>query len=100
MSSGGYYYDPVTNWKVDWSNVNYYKKQFKTNCMSRYIDRGLKKQMIDSMNLDLQMMELSIQSRITEKINNKLSTETDILCNQLSQLQLEYEEIKNMLNDE
>lgn len=100
MSSGSYYYDPETNWKVDWSNVNYYKQLFKTNSMSRYIDRGLKKQMIDSMNLDLQIMELSIQSRITEKINNKLSTETDVLCNQLSQLQLEYEEIKNMLNDE
>ena len=98
MSSGRYYYDPVTNWEVDWSKLNYYKQLFKTNSMSRYIDKTLKKQMIDCMNVDLKIIELHMQSRITEKINNKLFSETEILCNQLRELQLDYEEMKNMLN--
>lgn len=81
-----YYYDPVTNWQLDLTNVNYYKKLFRTNCMSRYIDRGFKKIMIDSMDQDLQIMELSMKARITEKVQNKLSTQVDILCNELKEI--------------
>ena len=38
------------------------------------------------------MMELHIQSKITEKVKNKLYSETDRLCNDLDQLKLDYEE--------
>ena len=99
MSSGNYYYDPVTNWQLDWSNIYYYKKLFKTNCMSRFIDRGFKKLMIDNMDIDLEIMELNMKTRITEKVRNNLLDESDKLCNNLDQLKIDYDEIKNMLND-
>ena len=99
MSSGSYYYDPATNWQLDWANIDYYKKLFKTNCMARYIDRGFKKLAIDKMDMDLQLMDLYMEAKITEKINNKLYSETERLCNDLGQLKIDYEEMKKMLNE-
>ena len=93
------YYDPETNWKLDWSKVDYYKRLFKTNCMSRYIDRSLKKQMAQSMRLDLEIVEIYMEQKIQGNIINKLSEETDRLCNNLESLKLEYDEMKNMLNE-
>ena len=93
------YYDPETNWKLDWSKVDYYKRLFKTNCMSRYIDRSLKKQMAQSMQLDLEIVEIYMEQKIQSKIVNKLDEETTNLCNNLKTLQLEYNEMQNMLNE-
>ena len=97
--SSSYYYDPETNWKLDWSKVEYYKKLFKTNCMSRSIDRTLKEQQARSMQIDLDIVEIYMQDKIQTKIINKLQEETNNLCNKLEELQLDYDELKDMLNE-
>ncbi len=97
--SSSYYYDPETNWKLDWPKVEYYKKLFKTNCMSRSIDRTLKKQQAQSMQIDLDIVEIYMQDKIQAKIINKLQEETNELCNNLETLKLEYDELKDMLNE-
>ena len=93
------HYDPETNWKLDWSKTEYYKRLFKTNCMSRYINRSLKQQEAQIMQLDLEIVDIYMQDKIQSKIINKLDKETSNLCNQIESLQLEYNKMQNMLNE-
>ena len=103
MSSGGYYYDPVTNWKVDWFKTEQYLKEFKCNCMSRYIDNMLAKNMLKSVKLNEDMIDL-LDTTYQNSINiNLLNNKCDDLCSDFQTLSIDYnilkiqlEEIKNM----
>jgi hypothetical protein len=92
--SKNYYYDPVSNYKVDWSKSEYYLKEFKCNCMSRYIENKLSQNMIINAKIDEEIDNLFEVARENRKNMNLLNNMCDELCSGFQTLSVDY----NMLN--
>lgn len=99
MSSGGYYYDPVYNYKVDWFKANEYLKEFKCNSMARYIDNTLAKNMLKSVILDEKMNDLLDITYQNSRNLNLLNNMCDDLCGGFQTLSVDYNMLKIQLDE-
>jgi hypothetical protein len=99
MSSSGYYYDPVSNYKVDWFKADQYLKEFKCNCMARYIDNTLVKNMLKGVRLEEQMNDLLDVTYENSRNINLLNNICDELCSGFQTLSVDYNMLKIQLDE-